>query len=124
MEMSWCSEHGLPHSAILNWSKQDRAKLIGYLLEESQRCTMCGTKSWEWEENKRAYMPTEKYCHGCYLKHMSSEDNDSLPGTTIDLVPYDAALVEAQRLRYEQAIMSRESSGDGGKRTVRGQSHS
>jgi hypothetical protein len=81
---------------------------------------MCGTKDWEWDESRYAYMPTEKYCHGCYLKHMASEDSNSLPGTTIELVPYDAALVEAQRLRYEQAIMNRSRSEENGQRKLRG----
>jgi len=125
MEMGWCSDHGLPHSALLEWDQEDRAKLHAHLIEESTRCVMCGTKDWEWEENKFAYMAQEKTCQGCYLKHMASEEGDSLPGTTYELVVYDSALIEKQRLRYEQAIMQRHvnESGGNGQRGLRGHTH-
>lgn len=90
MEMGWCADHGIPHSKLLKWSQEDRAKLHAYLLEDSQRCAMCGTAHYEWDPkeggSRTAYVPQEKYCHGCYLKSAAAEGNDSLPGTTIELV--------------------------------------
>lgn len=68
---------------------------------------MCGTAPWEWEQDRFAYEPLEKYCHGCYLKEMA-EDPDptrNKAGITMELMPtrtIEAAkrYVKAQR-RYE-----------------------
>lgn len=86
MEMSWCSDHGLPHSALLDWSNDDRAKLAAYLTESGQRCSMCGTAPWEWEEDRFAYEALPIQCHGCYLKEIGREE-DMQPGTHMSLVP-------------------------------------
>lgn len=107
MEMAYCSEKGIPHSKFLSWSQEDRAKQHAYLMEEATRCALCGTQPWEWEANKRAYMAVDKFCHGCYVKHAASEDNDSLPGTTVDLVPYSAEQVARQAERFEAAQKAR-----------------
>lgn len=95
MELQWCSEHGLPHSALLKWDEQDRAKLTAYLMESSTRCTLCGTADWEWEEDRHAFEPVNKQCWGCYTKDIAREGNDSLPGSTITLVPR----LQAEKLR-------------------------
>ena len=85
--MSFCNEHGIAHSEFLKWDPEDRAKALAFALEASERCQMCGTAAWEWEENKFAYEPDEKYCHGCYLKGSFSESTDTkLKGTTVTLV--------------------------------------
>jgi hypothetical protein len=47
---------------------------------------LCGTARWEWEENKRAYVPVEQMCPGCYAKESLSEITGSSPGTTVRLV--------------------------------------
>ena len=110
--MGWCVDHGLPHSALYEWDPEDRAKLHAYLLEDSLRCTMCGTAQWEWDENRRAYHPVERFCPGCYAKAMQAEDNDSLKGTTVELVPNTPELQEKLRLdnlrRMEEQRRERE----------------
>jgi hypothetical protein len=84
----WCSEHGLPHSALLAWSEQDRAKLIAHLLEESARCQMCGTSPWEWEDDPFAYEPAQEMCRGCYLRETAADDAGSANrGVRVVLVP-------------------------------------
>lgn len=60
---------------------------MAHLLEDAERCTLCGTSSWEWEENQYAYDIEERFCKGCYLKHVASDDRSTLPGTTVALVP-------------------------------------
>lgn len=87
MEMAWCSDHGLPHSALLEWSNEDRAKLAAYLAESGNRCSMCGTAPWEWEEDYFAYEPMPIQCHGCYLKEVAREGEDLPKGTHMTLVP-------------------------------------
>lgn len=88
MELGWCTEKGIPHSTFLEWHPDDRSKVVAYLLEEAERCDMCGTSSWEWKENRFAYEPVETFCHGCYQKSVYSEtEQDPLPGTTVSLVP-------------------------------------
>lgn len=87
LELSYCAEKGIPHSEFLEWDPEDRAKVLAYMVEKAERCDMCGTAPWEWDLDKRAYEPVEKFCMGCYLKHMANEGNSSLPGTTITLAP-------------------------------------
>jgi len=84
--VGWCADHGLPHSALLGWDPQDRAKLVAHLLEAGERCQMCGTAAWEWEADQYAYTPMATMCTGCHLKDSAAEEN--LPaGTTMTLVP-------------------------------------
>ena len=91
LEQSWCADHGLPHSALLGWDPEDRAKLIAYLLESSSKCQSCGTSDWEWEEDWYAYEPITVQCHGCYIKEMAREDDASLAGARVTLVPKQVA---------------------------------
>lgn len=86
--MSYCSEQGIPHSEFLEWDPEDRAKVLAFLMERSERCTQCGTAPWEWEENKFAYTAIEELCHGCYQKSVFQDtQSKSLPGTNVRLVP-------------------------------------
>lgn len=87
MEMQYCFEHGIPYSTFIEWSNEDRARVIAFVLEKSTRCQMCGTAEWEWNENRFAYEPVSKYCHGCHLKEISAEDRNRTPGVTIELMP-------------------------------------
>lgn len=96
--MRYCHEHGIPHSRyVAEWTKEDKAKEVAFMLEEGQRCPSCGTAHWEWEENKYAYTTEEVFCQGCYIKSRSSEDNNSLPGTTIELVKPTPEVLAAKR---------------------------
>jgi hypothetical protein len=87
--MSYCHEKGIPHSVFLEWEPEDRAKVLAYAMEQSNRCSQCGTAPWEWEENKFAYTAVDDFCKGCYQKSVFSdqESNRSLPGTNVKLVP-------------------------------------
>jgi hypothetical protein len=86
--MTYCFEHGIPHSKFLKWDPEDRAKTLAYALESAQRCSMCGTAGWEWEENRFAYTAIDEFCRGCYQKSMYSDTrSSSLPGTNVKLVP-------------------------------------
>lgn len=59
---------------------------MAFLLEKSDRCGLCGTAGWEWEENKRAYTPVEHFCPGCYAKEALGENAGEMLGTTVRLV--------------------------------------
>lgn len=86
--MSYCHEKAIPHSEFLEWDPEDRAKTLAYILESGARCHMCGTASWEWEENKFAYTAVEEFCQGCYQKQVfSDQQGSSLPGTNVKLIP-------------------------------------
>lgn len=91
LEMSFCNEHGIPHSRFLDWSPDDRSKALAFSLEKSERCSMCGTAEWEWDPaqggSRRAYEPSQEFCQGCYLKEVAGEGADRMPGTTITLIP-------------------------------------
>ena len=84
--MSWCAGHGLPHSALLEWDSEDRAKLLAFLLEEAGKCGMCGSYEHEWAGNPRAYRVESKVCPGCHLKSVAGE-GDLSPGERLILVP-------------------------------------
>lgn len=107
-EMALCDEYKIPHSVFLGWSAEDRSKALAYRYEKAERCTMCGTASWEWEENPRAYMVEEHHCMGCYIRHVSNEDQHKLPGTTIELVRQTPqrvakqAIMDARRRRMSK----------------------
>ena len=98
IEMSYCYEKGIPHSEWLDWDPEDRAKVVAYRLEEANRCAMCGTADWEWDENRFAYEPVEKLCHGCYIKEIARQDiSGQAPGISITLQPTNT---QASAMRY------------------------
>lgn len=86
--MAYCFERGIPHSEFLSWEPEDRAKVLAFAVEQAERCVMCGTANWEWEENRFAYTPVEEMCQGCYQKGVFSDsESKPLPGTNVKLVP-------------------------------------
>jgi len=87
VEMAFCNEHGLPHSEFLSWEPEDRAKALAFVFEKATRCELCGTADWEWEADRKAYEPVEKFCMGCYLKHMADEGGGQMPGTSFIMEP-------------------------------------
>lgn len=88
--MSYCAEHGIPHSKFLKWSTEDRSKTLAYVMENSLICQMCGTAEWQWEEDRFAFEPMAKRCHGCHAKDITAEETANLPGVSITLVPSDS----------------------------------
>ena len=85
--MSYCYEKGIPHSEFMTWDPDDRSKTLAYLLEDASKCGMCGTAEWEWDKDRRAYEAVEKFCMGCYLKHVVGEESGQTPGMSITLQP-------------------------------------
>lgn len=108
--MSFCVEKGIPHSKFLEWSPEDRAKVLAYLMEQSSRCVSCGTAPWEWEQNRFAYTAVDDLCKGCYQKAMHTESQGSgLPGTNVKLVPTTPLLkAEMQIKAKKRAAQQRE----------------
>jgi len=85
------------------WDPTDKAKMLAFASEKADRCTMCGTGTWEWDPaqggNRHAYEPVEKFCAGCYAKaamrHMDAGRNTD--GITIELARNDRSVQAAQR---------------------------
>lgn len=77
----------MPHSEFLAWDDEDRMKALAFLMEKAERCQMCGTAPWEWEQNRHAYEAVEHFCHGCYLTASAhvNDPNRNLDGITIEL---------------------------------------
>jgi len=116
MEMGYCSEHAIPHSEWLKWDPEDRAKLVAYLVEDSLRCSMCGTAGWEWEENKFAYTAVDEFCKGCYQKAIFNEaESSSLPGTNAKLVPTTKIMSAKAKVKAKkrEAMMRRDEAESG-----------
>lgn len=105
--MSYCSDKGIPHSQFLKWSAEDRAKTIAYMMEHADTCVMCGTAPWEWEDNAHAYGAEEKWCKGCYIKHVASEEGDKLPGTTFTLIPMTPDRIALQYVQNKRRAKMR-----------------
>lgn len=102
MELQWCAERGIPHSQLLSWSPDDRVKLMAWLAEDAERCSSCGTASWEWAADRQAYIPHVHVCRGCALREQSADMGRDVPGGTVVLLGGDAkkqALAE-QRAAY------------------------
>jgi hypothetical protein len=103
MEVAWCSDHGLPHSSLLEWDGDDRAKLVAHLLESSRKCQSCGTSDWEWNPadggDRFAYEAAVHFCQGCLVKAGAQEDAPTGEGNTIVLIPRSVA--EARRAAVE-----------------------
>ena len=110
LELQYCNEAGIPHSQFLDWSADDRAKALAFMIENASKCALCGTAAWEWEENRRAYTPVEHLCPGCYAKESLSELTGSTPGTTVRLVP--AGSQESAQRIIQQRKESRRARGD------------
>lgn len=95
LEVGWCSDHGLPHSALLEWEHEDRAKLVAYLTEANQRCGSCGTAAWEWDPDKGgrtdAYEAGIHRCWGCYHREGIARDGELGPGDRATLIPVEVA---------------------------------
>ena len=101
--MRLCNEWGLPHSEFLAWDEDDRAKAVAYAIEDTLRCQLCGTAEWEWDEDRRAYAPVEKFCLGCYLKSQLEDDAGQSAGTTITLVPTNSVSHAKRLVRQRKA---------------------
>lgn len=64
---------------------------MAHLLDEGGRCGMCGTYEWEWQEDRWAYTPATRLCHGCQLLDAAREDYKPSPGMRLVLIPKEAA---------------------------------
>lgn len=68
------------------WTADDREKNLAFMLDKSERCTMCGTAPWEWEEDRFAYEAMIETCQGCQMKDSMQEDAAG-GGQSVVLVP-------------------------------------
>ena len=92
----------MPHSEFLAWDVDDRAKAIAFMLNEQEKCALCGTADWEWEEDRFAYEPVLHQCWGCYYKSVYYDSlGKPAPGTTVELQKV-TPMMQAQREVREQ----------------------
>jgi len=77
---------------------------VAFVIEKGMRCTMCGTASWEWEQNRYAYEPTTKVCRGCEIRESVSDQTPKHPGLTVELAP-TVGLEAAKRQMAQQKRM-------------------
>lgn len=105
MELRWCSERGIPHSQFLSWPVDDRVKVMAHLLEEAERCSMCGTAAFEWDADQFAYVAAVHVCKGCALREQSREMAADTAGASVVLVSGEAKKAELARQReaYRQS---------------------
>lgn len=98
----------MPHSEFLSWDADDRAKALGFMAYEGEKCALCGTADWEWEEDRFAYEPVLHQCWGCYYK---SVYHDSLskpaPGTTVELQKVTPQMAAQRAVRDEKMARRR-----------------
>lgn len=106
----------MPHSEFLSWAVEDRAKAVAYFLEKNERCQVCGTSQWEWEENKFAYEAVEHFCQGCLHTSVLREQSGQKPGVTVILARTNTVEHAKRQKRAKQQWLSemsrkRDSSG-------------
>jgi hypothetical protein len=104
--MSLCNQWGIPHSEFLEWSAEDRAKAMAFVVVKSMHCDLCGTAEYEWDENRRAYEPVEKICMGCYLKAGAEEEETHLPGSSITLINTDSVEYAKQQVAMTKRALN------------------
>jgi len=78
--------------------------LTAYLMESAQRCQMCGTSQWEWDNDKFAYEGAINECRGCMIKDAAQEDVPSSAGRTVVLVPTRVADARRAAGQMAQAV--------------------
>jgi len=105
--MRFCNANGIAHSKFLAWDREDQAKALAFLFDESDRCQMCGTSDWEWQENRNAYEPVMATCLGCYYKEIAREGQDIGPGVTVRL-ERPGTMQAAQRAMLESRLAKRD----------------
>lgn len=102
-EAEYAVEKGIPWEEYLaRWSLRSRAIVIAVQMEKAERCTMCGTRAWEWAEDPEAYVPETHVCPGCAVQDAASaeQDNATKPkGSRIRLIPRRVAELKAAKGR-------------------------
>ena len=71
---------------------------------------MCGTADWEWQQDRFAYEPVEKFCHGCYLK-AAADDPDpkrNKDGITVELLPTRTIEAAKRHVKAKKQYQQRE----------------
>ena len=88
----------------------DRIKLLAWLTEDSQRCSMCGTSDWQWDEEKYAFIPSVQVCRGCAMRDSARDMAKDVPGSTIILLSGEMKRAELakQREQYQKSRKARE----------------
>lgn len=97
-EMAYCAPRGIPRSAFLAWSQEDRDAALTWQAEQGRRCPSCGTHPDDWDPERggrrHAYKPDVEQCEGCSASHrgaeMFREQLDAFPGSRVVLVPNPA----------------------------------
>jgi hypothetical protein len=106
--MSVCEKYSIPHSTFMAWDEVDQAKALAFLLHASEKCSLCGTAEWEWDEDQGgsrfAYEPVEKVCMGCYKKHDMGEGG---PGAFVMLEPTGTPESAKRFVEQERAHLRR-----------------
>ena len=107
-ELAFCNEHGIPHSEFLAWDPLDRAKALGFMAYEGEKCALCGTADWEWEEDKFAYEPVLHQCWGCYYKSVYYDSLGKPPaGATVELQKVTPQMQAQREVREMKEIQKR-----------------
>lgn len=78
---------------------------------EGEKCALCGTADWEWEEDKFAYEPVVHACMGCYYKSVYNESlGKPAPGTTVELQKTTPQQKAQRAIREEKLARERRES--------------
>lgn len=72
----------------------DRSVVVAVALEEAQRCGLCGTANWQWEDDPEAFVAASVVCPGCARRDVATEEAGSAArqhGATVQLLPREHA---------------------------------
>lgn len=80
--MDYCGPRGIPHSEFLSWPIDDQVKALGWQAEQNAACSQCGTRDWEWEQDRRAYRAEAYVCMGCLALGSAQKEHEKTAKTT------------------------------------------
>jgi hypothetical protein len=107
--MTFCNEHGIPHSKFRKWDPEDRDKVLAYMEFHGRVCQRCGTRPEEWldEDGKLIeplpYSPVSTKCHGCVTleEARAKVDKDQVQVTTHSLKKLPRKLAERIHRKWQ-----------------------
>ena len=76
--------------------------MVAVALERADRCTMCGTAAYEWDEDPYAYEAVSFSCPGCLRRETLQEDSASGAGKGVSVRLLSSAAADRARADIER----------------------
>ena len=78
-------DHGIPWSALAEWSDDDLAQVLAVLARRGESCAQCGTRESDWVDpvtrhpvDDPSFEVVAMVCHGCRARDLKSAELSKL----------------------------------------------